>query len=367
LSTYSSHANCAAGSDPAVTAVPRSALEKMPKWLICVPLALQWAWLGLRYRGMTLPSAANPNITSGGLVGEGKLEYFEQMGPVGRAATAPYVGMRDVASMPESRFGPALAAAGVSFPLVAKPDLGLCGYGVRKLDDMAALLDYARRFPPGQTLVLQQYLPAEHEAGLFYARDPRTDKGRLIGLALRYYPRVVGDGRSTLEELIRQDQRTMRTLGSPAHACAHDLAGVPAAGQVVRLSTIGSTRVGGLYRDGAALITDALTKAVDTIAREMPDFHFGRFDVRFDSAHELCEGRGFTIMEVNGAGSEAIQAWDPGTGLVEGFRMIFSKQRLLFEIGAANRARGARPIGLRALARLNAAQNRLIDQYPPSN
>jgi hypothetical protein len=72
-------------------------------------------------------------------------------------------------------------------------------------------------------------------------------------------------------------------------------------------------------------------------------------------------------MEVNGAGSEAIQAWDPGTGLVEGFRMIFSKQRLLFEIGAANRARGARPIGLRALARLNAAQNRLIDQYPPSN
>lgn len=40
-------------------------------------------------------------------------------------------------------------------------------------------------------------------------------------------------------------------------------------------------------------------------------------------------------MEVNGAGSEAIQAWDPDTSLVSAFRIIFSKQRLLFAIGAA--------------------------------
>ena len=77
--------------------------------------------------------------------------------------------------------------------------------------------------------------------------------------------------------------------------------------------------------------------------------------MRFTSEAALREGRGFTIMEVNGAGSEAIQAWDPATGLIAGLRTIFAKQRLLFEIGAANRRRGARPIGLLALARLNAA------------
>jgi hypothetical protein len=82
---------------------------------------------------------------------------------------------------------------------------------------------------------------------------------------------------------------------------------------------------------------------------------------------ELQAGRGFSIMEVNGAGSEAIQAWDPGTGLIAGLRMIFAKQRLLFEIGAANRKRGARTIGLRELVRLNSRQNRLIDLYPSSN
>jgi hypothetical protein len=342
-------------------------LERMPKWLICVPLVCQWLWLGLRHRSLTLPSVANPRITSGGLVGEGKLEYFEQMGPLGRAATAPWHGVHDIGSVPPDALAARRADAGIGFPLVAKPDLGLCGYGVRKLDSLAALADYAALFPAAQSLVLQRYLPYEHEAGIFYARDPRSGKGRLIGLALRHYPRVQGDGRSTLGALIRANPRTLRLLRSPAHACPHDLDSVPAAGQTVRLATIGSTRVGGLYRDGAALITDALTAAIDAIAREMPEFHFGRFDVRFDDPDALREGRGFSIMEVNGAGSEAIHAWDPDVGLLTGLRMVFAKQRLLFEIGAANRRRGMRPIGLLALARLNADQNRLIDLYPASN
>jgi hypothetical protein len=73
----------------AASSLPPSLLERMPKWLICVPLAVQWCWLGLRFGSLTLPSAANPGITAGGLVGEGKLEYFAQLGPAGRAATAP--------------------------------------------------------------------------------------------------------------------------------------------------------------------------------------------------------------------------------------------------------------------------------------
>jgi hypothetical protein len=140
---------------------------------------------------------------------------------------------------------------------------------------------------------------------------------------------VSGEGRSSLGALIRQDGQALRMLRSQAHACPLDLDTIPAAGQTVRLATIGSTRVGGLYRDGAALITDALTATVDRIAREMPDFHFGRFDVRFNDVAELQAGRGFSIMEVNGAGSEAIQARDPGTGLIAGRRMIFSRQSLL--------------------------------------
>ncbi|WLI91608.1 hypothetical protein Q4S45_10950 [Massilia sp. R2A-15] len=358
-------------SRPSVACAPpsvrRGALERMPKWAICVPIVFQWAWLALRHASVTLPTAANPRITAGGLVGEGKLEYFDQMGPRARAATARHAGIRDAHGWSDAAWQQALEAARLSFPLVAKPDLGLCGYGVRKLDSLDALRAYAAAYPAGETFVLQEYLDDEGEAGVFYARDPASGAGRLIGLALRYYPRVLGDGVATLGQLIAGDARAARVLGSKAHASALDLDAVPASGQVVRLSTIGSTRVGGLYRDGASLVTPELTAAIDAIARDMPEFHFGRFDVRFSSESELAAGRGFTIMEVNGAGSEAIQAWDPDIGLAQGLRMVFAKQRVVFAIGAANRRRGVRPIGPLALIRLNWRQNALIDQYPPSN
>ncbi|CAN5885822.1 hypothetical protein BH11PSE13_BH11PSE13_40350 [soil metagenome] len=344
-----------------------SLLERMPKWLICVPIVAQWLWLSLRYRSATLPSAANPNITAGGLVGEGKLEYFNNMGPLARSVTAPYCAVVNDKAVTESSLAIAMSQAGLCFPVVVKPDLGLCGYGVQLIADMAALENYLLQFPTGETAVLQRYLPQEGEAGIFYARDPKGDIGRVIGLALRYFPRVTGDGKRTVAQLIAADPRAKRIARSPRHECRVSPTTVPRLGEEVRLATIGSTRVGGLYRDGAALITPELTQAIDAVARDMPDFHFGRFDVRFDSADELSAGRSFTVMEINGAGSEAIEAWDPTTSLLRGFRMIFAKQRMLFAIAAKQREAGALPIGVRALARLNRRQIQLINRYPPSN
>ena len=123
----------------ATTHLKCSALERIPKWVICIPLTVQWIWLALRYKSLTLPSCANPAITSGGLVGEGKLEYLTAMGPVARAATAAYY--------PISTYGPLLGIelrqvmrnSGLTFPIIAKPNLGLCGYGVRFLSNQGEL------------------------------------------------------------------------------------------------------------------------------------------------------------------------------------------------------------------------------------
>ncbi len=342
-------------------------LERMPKWLICVPLVIQWLWLGLRYRSLTLPSAANPAITSGGLVGEGKLEYFNGMGSLARAATARSLGLLNDGTHTQRSLQALLPPLGLDFPLIAKPDLGLCGHGVRRVDTLASLLTYLSTFPRGEVVVLQEYLPQEGEAGIFYARDPKDGQGKIIGLALRTFPRVIGDGVRTVGQLVQADTRARRLLASVRHECAFHPHEIPRAGDAVRLATIGSTRVGGLYLDGAACITPQLVATIDAIARDMPQFHFGRFDVRFDTLAGLRAGEGVRIMEVNGAGSEAIEAWDPHTSLLQGLRMIFRKQALLFAIGDARRREGVRPIPLLELVRLNRRQCRLVGLYPPSN
>ena len=112
---------------------PHSALERMPKLLMCTPLTLQWLWLwlALRYQSLTLPTITNPAITAGGLVGEGKLEYFDGMGPLALSATAVCCSISTHKQYSVADLRQLMRKANLSFPLIAKPDLGLCGYGVR--------------------------------------------------------------------------------------------------------------------------------------------------------------------------------------------------------------------------------------------
>ncbi|MEO8276322.1 MAG: hypothetical protein ABI639_08885 [Thermoanaerobaculia bacterium] len=344
---------------------PIGAFEQLPKWLNLVPMVAQWLWLGLRHRSLTLPSTVNPGITSGGLVGEGKQEYFAAMGPLARAATAPHLLVRVGAEDP-ARILERMLEAGLAFPLVAKPDLGWCGYGVRLLADAVDLQRYLRSYPAREDLILQRYLAAPGEAGLFYMRHPDAPRGELIGVLLRHFPRVVGDGRQTIAELVGSDGRLARTTRGAQHECRYEALSIPARGEVVRLSLIGSTRVGGLYEDGSDLINPALTERVEAIARDMGPFHVGRFDVRYTDRDSLSRGD-FTIMEVNGAGSEAVHAWDPKYSISDVYRIVFAKQRRLFAIGAAMRRSGHRPIGVAQLARLHLRQQRLMRSYPPSN
>ena len=56
------------------------------------------------------------------------------------------------------------------------------------------------------------------------------------------------------------------------------------------------------------------------------------------------KGKGFTIIEINGAGAEAIQAWDPDVSLSNLYREFFKAQSLLFKVAALNRKRGYKPM-----------------------
>jgi hypothetical protein len=183
----------------------------------------------------------------------------------------------------------------------------------------------------------------------------------------------VGDGRSTLRELIGADERTSFKghvhLGAVRdHLGVHgsELDTVPAAGRVVRLAFIGSIRAGGLYRDALSHLTPALSERFDTIARGMDEFYFGRFDIRFASVERLEAAEDFAIIEINGAGSEPIQIWDPDRTLGAAYHELTRYQSLMFEIAQRNRARGYRPMRLSDFLRWTWRYSRMLPSYPAS-
>ncbi|WEQ50928.1 hypothetical protein LV478_01620 (plasmid) [Komagataeibacter oboediens] len=338
------------------------AMERLPKPVLCIPLVLQWLWLGLRYRSLTLPSVVNPAIETGGLAGESKAACLARISP----DHAPWVA-RTVFVSPADIQSAAAMARTLGYPLVAKPDIGWCGYGVRRINTAGKLADYIATFPSDASFLMQEFVPGPFEAGLFYSRDPTETHGHLIGLAVRHSPQVVGDGVHSVTALMTADPRLCPRINHYTTALGTSrMSQVPACGERVILGTVASLRVGGRYEDAMRLNTPALEYRVDAIVRSMNGFHFGRLDVRFGSEEALQRGE-FQIIEINGAGSEAIQFWDPALRLRDAYRGVFAKQEDMFALAARMRANGAVPISAMALIRAWWRQLRLMRRYPSSN
>jgi hypothetical protein len=78
-------------------------------------------------------------------------------------------------------------------------------------------------------------------------------------------------------------------------------------------------------------------------------------------------GGEFTIVEVNGAGAESTHIWDRRTRLLKAWRDLMRQYRWLFEIGAANRARGFAPLTLAQFLRGWRREKQLVPLYPATD
>ncbi|HEY1412639.1 MAG TPA: D-alanine--D-alanine ligase, partial [Rhodopila sp.] len=213
---------------------PLSFFEFWPGWLFYTPVVIHWLLLGMRYGDFSLPTAANPRITTGGLCGESKLSILSQIGPEAQALVAPACG---VTAQPDgiAAAEAAMQTLGLDYPVVAKPDIGCNGTGVRLIRDQAAMTRYLQAFPPGETMLLQQYAEEPHEAGIFYVRHPDEPTGRITSVTIKRPPVVVGDGRSTLRALILADERARLVPHLYLDRLADRLDSVPEQGETIQL------------------------------------------------------------------------------------------------------------------------------------
>jgi len=204
----------------------------------------------------------------------------------------------------------------------------------------------------------------EGEAGVFYVRQPDEEKGRIISLTLKYFPYVMGDGKSTLKELIENDRRAgiLSHIYLPRHEHRWDL--VLPEGQSFRIAFTGSHSRGTIFKDGARHINDRMCALFDEITKEIPEFYFGRIDVRFKSMEDLETGQNLRILEINGATGEVTHVWDSNNTLWKAYKDLAHQYKLLYQIGAKNRKRGFKPDSLWSLLKEYAAYKKLSKIYP---
>ena len=363
-----------------------SFFEFWPSWLMYAPVAGLWLLLALRYRSLSLPLIANPEVPLSGMVGVPKSAILKLAGETAKQSILPwivvepgadfeppqgageaYVAPADSPALRRERAEAAMAAAGLSFPVVGKPDIGCRGVGVKLLRDSAALESCLERYPPGGSLMLQRLSDWEAEAGVFYVRDPMTEQGKITSLTLKYTPYVVGDGVHTLAELVAADPRAGGLLHLYQERNAAWWREVIPAGSPFRLVFSASHCRGAVFRDGGHLISAELTRALDRIFDDIPGFYYGRLDIKFRDVDSLRAGRDLQIVEINGASSESIHIWDRRTGFVDAVNTLLQQYRTLFKLGNAHSKRGCKPPGLWPLFKAWRYELQLVKRYPAND
>lgn len=315
--------------------------EYWPFWLTYLPVFPYYAWLSLKAKTPFFFSAANPGIDNGGFLMERKSAIDALLPAAFKAKTLAFRAGCDPRFVASS-----IVSAGLSYPLIVKPDSGARGRGVKKIADEKTLLEVVPRYD--LDFVIQPFIELPNEVGIFYVRYPDQSRGQITGIVGKEFMKVTGNGADTIAALIEQVPRyrlqlpALRTILPP-----ETMRSVLPASETCTLLPYGNHARGCLFLDLSDRIDDQLTRTIDDLCNQIPRFYFGRLDIRYADWESLRNGKDFCVIELNGAGSEPTHIYDPSHSLFFAWKEIFRHLNLLYRIAKRNHRFGHRYLSWR--------------------
>jgi len=231
-----------------------------------------------------------------------------------------------------------LESSKIKLPFIVKPDIGLRGSAVKKITNLDELKAYHNK--ANFDYLLQDLIPFENEVGIFYVRFPNEKNGRLTGIVAKEFLIVEGDGIATIEELLKVNPRYEFQLKVLQKEYGKQLLEILPNGEKRNLVPYGNHARGAKFLDYSHLISPELTKVIDEMCLQIPEFYFGRMDLMYNTWAELEQGKNFSIVELNGAASEPTHIYDPKHSLFFAWKELARHISYMFQISVANHKRG---------------------------
>lgn len=306
--------------------------EYWPLSMVYAPVYLYWFYLAAKARALFFFTASNPSFKNGGMVGASKYNILTKIPKqfLPKTAFLPHpVGITQIQE--------AMSKNNLEFPVIFKPDEGERGWKVERITCLEEAKDYLVNFK--ENLIVQEYLDLPFEAGVFYYRYPNQEKGTVSSIVLKEMLHVVGNGTSTLQELIVTKPRARLQWNKLKDKWNDLLNTVPEVGELVYLQPIGNHNRGTMFKNGNHLITPKLVEKFDALSKQIEGFYYGRFDVRCSNEQALQNAE-VKIMELNGAASEPAHIYNPGFSLVKAYKVLFKHWHIMYKISLANHKKG---------------------------
>jgi len=311
--------------------------EYWPGYMFYIPNLPYALFLAIKAKHFSFYSAVNPAIKSSGNGTESKFETLKLV-PEKYRPNSIFVGK-------DSNFEDVirnLHKNGIDFPIIAKPDVGFRGLLVEKINSDEALKKYLENYK--LPIILQEFIELPNECGLFYYRIPGKDSGVINSLTFKSFLTVVGNGFSTLEELVFFDKRAQHYVQQLKKTHTERWDKIPKKGEKILLSEIGNHARGTQFLNANHYIDEELVETFDILNREIKGWYYGRLDVKYNTWEELKRGENFIILEINGIISEPTHIYDPYHNTYFGALKTFRSQWDIVEkIAKENLKRGVLP------------------------
>lgn len=303
--------------------------EYWPFNVVYGPLFPYWFFLCLKSKSFFFFNTSNPTIKNGGFLMESKKEVYDLI-PSEFYPTTLFI----KAYTPGENILREIKQIELKFPLVGKPDIGMKGMMVKKLENINELRDYTLNSKVD--FLLQEFVPYQNEVGIFYYRYPNEERGHISGIVKKEFLAVTGDGVSTVEQLLLKNKRAVLQLSVLRKTEKDKMDIVLRIGEELILVPYGNHIRGAKFLDDSQLIDEELTITIDSICTKIDGFYFGRLDIRYNSWEELKRGENFSIIELNGSGSEPTHIYDPKHSVFWAWKEITKHWKILYRISKMN-------------------------------
>lgn len=303
--------------------------ELWPFYLIYAPLSFAWVYYAIKARHFWFVAPVNPTLEFSGFEGESKREMYDQL-PKSYYPRTIYIDT----SLTFEHLKAEIKAAGFQYPILVKPDVGMKGMLMRKIRNEEQLKYYHDHVKVDY--VIQDMIELPMEFSVFHIRYPGEPKGVVTGFIAKDYMSVTGDGKATLQELIRQHPKAKFRDEEMTLRHGENFETVIPAGQKYYLSIAGNHNRGANFVNLKNEIDDRLCAVFDKISLEVETFYYGRYDLKCTSVEDLKEGKNIVILEYNGVGAEPNHIYDCGMSYTEALKEIIMHWRHMYRIGRIN-------------------------------
>lgn len=229
-------------------------------------------------------------------------------------------------------------ALGITYPMIAKPDVGERGFRVVKIENEGMLKGYHASSP--WDFLVQEFIDLPLEVSILYYRFPGHARGAITSVCLKEYLHVTGDGASSVRELMKADERANLQLARFEAGSPDLLRKIPTAGERLLLEPIGNHCRGTKFMSGNHLIDPELTSVFDRIGAGMEGIFYGRFDLKCESMEAMRKGNGFRILEFNGVSSDPVHIYDARIPVSEKYRDVYRHWDIMYRIYLVQRKNG---------------------------